>query len=867
MVRLTRPGWTNMSALVPYFNGSWWLSATATGEAASAAAWGDSSTTSGLPALVAWRAWAWDWAYCLQDWVEHSTEWVHDISEQVVSGNFSSVWDVFGPESRDFVTKLELTDFQWKLIWEFSLILLGNTVLVILAWRIYGPRIIHRFFSPGGRKVLQDLRLSMSELKLPKEHDFKKMPNPIKQFFEKKKAEAKFKMAGPGQKLGDTSGEAARRAQALERFQNDPQAVAGPSRPKTVSAAQQQAAQAALSRLDSSQSTDFSKKRSQAVIRAQAMKELEKEKKIDDEVKKLRETYSEKPVVELEGPSTLVCSGVYFHCPLIGPEVLPKAEMKQKIKDFLYQQLEDEKALTACLIIHTMAKDDEKAKNCVDTLCKYIDNILKDPSEEKFRKIRKTNKVYQEKVAPIEGHDLFLDAAGFETMTIDDQEFWVFSSERVNDEQLETLSLLKDALLSSEPIRAELDRGLRVLMPAQAARKFTLPPDFFSVGVDEIRKEQQALTENLEREGMLRTKAMREREQQRERRKYRYSLIRVRFPNGMVIQGTFSVYEKYRAIHDFVAECLEHPLPFVLYEAGSGGHRLEQGDYDKTLMDLELIPSSLMTFAWHPEVAEEVKAQIGENATYLKVESGFVRRVRVLFILGLGPSEVSSARLPGSISLQSDDGLVGDEDVQIWVMDPLGVRRVSNNLRDQDSSFVDSLGENVDPIFKLDTLPMAIGPSLATRKVISGTIPRSKKPQSVPFLDRNGLRGGGGIVSEFSVGLDTGLDRAEVEGSKNGPEWTNTKGRESLGLMERQGYEDFAQGSQDVNSAGNKRELMRETRASLARVLNHDKKFESLACSTLECLEHEFSKLRFDKVLPCVNTEIPSRPDWLKVQF
>ncbi|XP_059081157.1 uncharacterized protein LOC131878989 isoform X2 [Tigriopus californicus] len=176
---------------------------------------------------------------------------------------------------------------------------------------------------------------------------------------------------------------------------------------------------------------------------------------------------------------------------------------------------------------------------------------------------------------------------------------------------------------------------------------------------------------------------------------------------------------------------------------------------------------------------------------------------------GLGPSEVSSARLPGSISLQSDDGLVGDEDVQIWVMDPLGVRRVSNNLRD-DSSFVDSLGENVDPIFKLDTLPMAIGPSLATRKVISGTIPRSKKPQSVPFLDRNGLRGGGGIVSEFSVGLDTGLDRAEVEGSKNGPEWTNTKGRESLGLMERQGYEDFAQGSQDVNSAGNKRELMRE---------------------------------------------------------
>ena len=43
-------------------------------------------------------------------------------------------------------------------------------------------------------------------------------------------------------------------------------------------------------------------------------------------------------------------------------------------------------------------------------------------------------------------------------------------------------------------------------------------------------------TEAVEREGMLRTKAMREREVQRERRKYRYALIRVRFPDGIVLQ-------------------------------------------------------------------------------------------------------------------------------------------------------------------------------------------------------------------------------------------------------------------------------------------------------------------------------------------
>ena len=54
--------------------------------------------------------------------------------------------------------------------------------------------------------------------------------------------------------------------------------------------------------------------------------------------------------------------------------------------------------LCSCLAIHTFAKDSERAKACVSTLCKYLDNILNNPTEEKFRKIKKTNKVYLEKV-------------------------------------------------------------------------------------------------------------------------------------------------------------------------------------------------------------------------------------------------------------------------------------------------------------------------------------------------------------------------------------------------------------------------------------------------------------------------------------
>ena len=85
------------------------------------------------------------------------------------------------------------------------------------------------------------------------------------------------------------------------------------------------------------------------------------------------------------------------------------------IKEFLYQQLDDEEAgLTACLVIHTVNKPQEKVQQCVETLFRYLDNIVQNPDEEKYRKIRINNKVYQERVAPLEGVKQFLHAAGFE---------------------------------------------------------------------------------------------------------------------------------------------------------------------------------------------------------------------------------------------------------------------------------------------------------------------------------------------------------------------------------------------------------------------------------------------------------------------
>lgn len=53
------------------------------------------------------------------------------------------------------------------------------------------------------------------------------------------------------------------------------------------------------------------------------------------------------------------------------------------------------------------------------------------------------------------------------------------------------MQVLCDALRSAEPISLELDRNTQILLPSQAAKRVELPPAFFTMSAEEIKKEQQ----------------------------------------------------------------------------------------------------------------------------------------------------------------------------------------------------------------------------------------------------------------------------------------------------------------------------------------------------------------------------------------
>jgi UBX domain-containing protein 6 len=89
-------------------------------------------------------------------------------------------------------------------------------------------------------------------------------------------------------------------------------------------------------------------------------------------------------------------SGIYYRCPIVSEEILDKNTWYEKIEEFFSHQLLDEEiGLSACLVIHSCNNGIERITHCVETLCKYLDNIIKNPTEEKYWKIRMSNKIFQ----------------------------------------------------------------------------------------------------------------------------------------------------------------------------------------------------------------------------------------------------------------------------------------------------------------------------------------------------------------------------------------------------------------------------------------------------------------------------------------
>lgn len=304
--------------------------------------------------------------------------------------------------------------------------------------------------------------------------------NKIKKFFTQKNVDKNFKKAGPGRKLNDD-------ASGSSGIQNSkgkkkPSDVYVPVKRDDLTNEAKMARDAAIERLNIKQSASGPVNFSIKSIKEQVKRELEQETKkneLEASVSNLNITSENSDCAKYS------VDGVFFRCPLVSEEILPKKEWKGKIKAFLYEQMSSDPGLTACLLIKNCNVID-KAEDCIETLKKYLNNIISNPTETKYQRIRMTNRIFCEKVANVEGAMEFLKAAGFKEITSNNEAFLEWS-----EYPLEMLIQLCEALDLCEVIPLEIDRNIKVLLPSQA-EAISLPPDFFRISKEEILNEQKA---------------------------------------------------------------------------------------------------------------------------------------------------------------------------------------------------------------------------------------------------------------------------------------------------------------------------------------------------------------------------------------
>lgn len=430
----------------------------------------------------------------------------------------------------------------------------------------------------------------------------------IRELINKRKLDAKFKRAGEGYRLDST-------------VKDGNMASSGQDGDKSSEVAQKLAAEAAMKRMANSSSFKPPISRTQRSIMEEARRQLQSCKLQEEQKQALSK---EKEVEESQPPkpgNLASIAGVYFTCELVGSDVcMEKNDLLNLIEERLRGCLAEEPLLSSTLMIATLNPTIRRAAG-MEVLCKYLDNLLNNITEPKYRSIRIGNKIFTDKVSCLKGGLEFLNAAGFEKTVVDNVEYLKMADDRVDPDHLQ---LARDVLVSTEPISIKLHRNPRVFKMDSATsllpRDDQLSADFFRLRDDELRQEQWKKAEEVQRLTTLRTRAMREKDDARGRSRFRYSLIRVRFPDDWVLQGVFNGHEKLQAVHDFVQQYVScNWIPFHLQVPSEP--KFSSASYDISLSDLRLSPAALLRFEWDETVVRDAVAA-GQTvpSTYLKPE-------------------------------------------------------------------------------------------------------------------------------------------------------------------------------------------------------------------------------------------------------
>ncbi|KAL9265830.1 Plant UBX domain-containing protein [Drosera capensis] len=262
----------------------------------------------------------------------------------------------------------------------------------------------------------------------------------------------------------------------------------------------------------------------------------------------------------------------------------------------------------------------------VDVVLRLLRNVVKEPENSKFRRVRMSNPKIRENVGEVAGCVELLECVGFQLREEEQGEMWavmdVASEENLvllrraislldprKEEQVskgdEKIESEKASEVLNEPVETKpTDRQSRIFFstPGNVAARIEVPESFYNLSSAELRREAEMRKKKIADSQLLVLKSYREKQAKAARRRYNKTLIRVQFPDGVVLQGIFYPWEPTSNLYEFVSSALKQPgLEFELMNPVPFKRRVipcfpNAGEKATTLEEEELVPSALVKF-------------------------------------------------------------------------------------------------------------------------------------------------------------------------------------------------------------------------------------------------------------------------------
>ncbi|KAG9129025.1 hypothetical protein Leryth_021709 [Lithospermum erythrorhizon] len=332
-----------------------------------------------------------------------------------------------------------------------------------------------------------------------------------------------------------------------------------------------------------------------------------------------------------------------FECPICGRGYTSEEEVSEHVESCLSSSEagivgsvselglnerggEEKSDLEACVAGYLSGKPTEGS---VEVVLKLLRNVVSDPGNSKFRRIRMGNGKIREAIGDVAGGVELLEFIGFELKEDEGEMFAVmdYPSEEGIGKVKNVVTLLEGkkgddfrtpapATMVTEPVKLEpkrVDRQMEVMeqmiiirvffsISENVAAKFVVPDSFFNLSSEELKREAEMRRRKIDESKLLIPKSYREKQAKAARKRYNRTIIRVQFPDGVVLQGVFLPSELTSALYEFVSSALKEPsLEFdllhpVLIKRRVIPHSPAPGEKAITLEEEDLVPAALIKF-------------------------------------------------------------------------------------------------------------------------------------------------------------------------------------------------------------------------------------------------------------------------------